>query len=36
MELLFVVLLVALVDLAAIRSGADSRPSFYDTPARSI
>jgi len=36
MELLFVVLLVALVDLAAIRSGADSRPSFYDKPERSI
>jgi hypothetical protein len=36
MELLFVVLLVVLVDLAAIRSGADSRPSFNDKPARSI
>jgi len=36
MELVFVVLLVVLVDLAAIRSGADSRPSFYDKPARSI
>jgi hypothetical protein len=36
MEVLFVVLLVVLVDLAAIRSGADSRPSFNDKPARSI
>lgn len=36
MEIVVVVLLVVLVDLAAIRSGADSRPSFYDMPARSI
>jgi hypothetical protein len=36
MEMLVVVLLVVLVDLAAIRSGADSRPSFDDMPARSI
>ena len=36
MELLFVMLLVLLVDLAAIHAGADSRPSFYDKPARSI
>ena len=36
MEVLFVVLLVVLVDLAAIRSGADSRPSFDEKPARSI
>ena len=36
MEMLVVVLLVVLVDLAAIRSGVDSRPSFNDKPARSI
>lgn len=36
MEVLFVVLLVVLVDLAAIRSGVDSRPSFDEKPARSI
>ena len=36
MEVLLVVLLVVLVDLAAIHNGADSRPSFNDKPARSI
>jgi len=36
MELLLVMLVLLLVDLAAIRGGADSRPSFYDRPARSI
>jgi len=37
MEVLLVVLLVILVvDLAAIHAGADSRPSFNEKPARSI
>lgn len=36
MELLVVLLLVMVLDVAAIRAGADSRPSFYDKPARSI
>ena len=35
MELLLVMLVLLLVDLAAIHAGADSRPSFYDRPARS-
>jgi hypothetical protein len=36
MEVLLVMLLLLLVDLAAIHAGADSRPSFSDKPARSI
>jgi len=36
MELLLITLLMLLVELAAIRGGADSRPSFDDKPARSI
>ncbi len=36
MELLLVMLVVGLVELAALRTGADSRPTFYDKPARSI
>jgi hypothetical protein len=36
MGLLLVLLLFVLLDLAAIRSGADSRPSIKDCPVRSI
>lgn len=36
MVLLVIVLLLVLVDLAALRSGADSRPSLEDRPARAI
>ena len=36
MEPLLVMLVLLVVDLAAIHAGADSRPSFYDRPARSI
>jgi hypothetical protein len=36
MEVLLVMVLLLLVDLAAIHAGADSRPSFNDKPARSI
>jgi hypothetical protein len=36
MEMLVVLLLFLLLDLAAIRSGADSRPSIKDRPVRSI
>jgi hypothetical protein len=36
MELLLVVLVVLLVELAAIHGGADTRPSFNEKPARSI
>ena len=36
MEPLLVMLVLLVVDLAAIHAGADSRPSFYDRPARSM
>jgi hypothetical protein len=36
LALLVIVLLVALLDLAALRTGADSRPAVGDRPVRSI
>ncbi len=36
MFLLVILLLVVMLDLAALRSGADTRPSILESPNRSI
>jgi hypothetical protein len=36
MVLFVILLLVLLLDLAALRSGADSRPTILDAPNRSV